>query len=80
MEKIFILFCALVVAVGTFAQSAVVSSGNSFSGTDCSVSYTVGQIGYNDYSGNMLFNEGVQQPYEIYDITDETVAMQGDNC
>lgn len=74
---IFILvsFCGLY----AFAQSAVVSSGNSFSGSDCSVSYTVGQIGYNDYSRNMLFNEGVQQPYEIYDITDETVAMQGEN-
>ena len=79
MKKILVLLCVLIVNIGAFAQSAVVSSGNSFSGTDCSVSYTVGQIGYNDYSGNMLFNEGVQQPYEIYDITDETVAMQGEN-
>ena len=70
MKKIMILFCLLTMCIGVFAQSAVVSSGGDFSGTSCSISYSVGQVGYNAYEGSIQFNEGVQQPYEIYEITD----------
>lgn len=70
MKKIFILFCVLAMSIGVFAQSAVVSSGGDFSGTNSSISYSVGQVGYNAYDGSIQFNEGVQQPYEIYEITD----------
>ena len=53
-----------------YGQNAVLTAGGDYSGTTGSVSFSVGQVGYNAYSGNILFSEGVQQPYEIYDITD----------
>ena len=80
MKKIFIFFSALLSSIGAFAQTAVVSSGGDFSGTNCSISYSVGQVGYHAYTGNNIsFGEGVQQPYEIYDITEEAIVLQDDN-
>ena len=63
-----------------FGQSAVLTTGGDFSGTNCNISFSVGQVGYHAYTGsNISFGEGVQQPYEIYDITEEAIALQDDN-
>ncbi|MBO4876153.1 MAG: T9SS type A sorting domain-containing protein, partial [Bacteroidales bacterium] len=80
MKRFYILIVFLTLLVsGLSAQNAVVSSGGDFSGTNSSISYSVGQVGYNAYDGSIQFNEGVQQPYEIYDVTEEAVALQDGN-
>ena len=71
MKKIFILFCVLMTGIGAYAQSAVSASGGESLGSGGSASYTIGQT---FYSTNVITNgqisEGVQQAYEIYDVTE----------
>jgi hypothetical protein len=48
------------------AQKTILASGGNISGTDGSVSYSVGQVVYTTASGtNGSVAQGVQQPYEI---------------
>ena len=48
------------------AQATIPASGGNASGSGGSVSYTVGQIGYNTFSGaGGSSAQGVQQPFEI---------------
>lgn len=55
----------------SYAQNNSVSAGANGTGTGGSVSYSVGQISYvTKTSGNGSVSEGVQQPYEIFIITD----------
>ncbi len=50
-----------------FAQSNVVTTGKDANGSNGSVSYTIGQIDYtNQQASSGKVNQGVQQPYEIY--------------
>jgi len=52
------------------AQNAVPASGGNASGSDGSVSYTVGQVVYTAETGNgQSVYQGVQQPYEISVVT-----------
>lgn len=52
-----------------FAQESVNSSGGVLSGTNGSISYSVGQIVYTTNTGtNGSVAQGVQQPYEISEI------------
>ena len=71
MKKILILFCVLMTGFGAYAQSAVSASGGESSGSGGSASYTIGQT---FYSANVVtsgqVSEGVQQAYEIYDVTE----------
>ena len=57
--------------IGAYAQSAVSASGGESLGSEGSASYTIGQT---FYSANVITNgqisEGVQQAYEIYDVTE----------
>jgi len=71
MKKIFILFCVLMTGVGAYAQSAVSTSGGESSGSGGSASYTIGQTFYsaNEETSGQI-SEGVQQAYEIYDVTE----------
>ncbi|MEX1190976.1 MAG: T9SS type A sorting domain-containing protein [Brumimicrobium sp.] len=67
--KIVFITVITFLALHTHAQKATVSSGGDISGTDGSVSYTVGQIDYQYASGsNGDVTEGVQQ-IEIDSIT-----------
>lgn len=51
---------------GGYAQKTMLASGGNLSGTDGSVSYSVGQVVYTTSSGtNGSVAQGVQQPYEI---------------
>jgi len=56
---------------GLQAQETVSSAGGNASGTGGSVSYSVGQVAYNytARSGGFSQSEGVQQAYEITNIT-----------
>ena len=52
------------------AQEATATSGGDATGAGGSVSYTIGQVVYSYASGaNGSVSEGVQQPYEISEIT-----------
>jgi hypothetical protein len=56
---------------GTIAQEAVVTSGGNASGSNGTVSYSLGQVFYITTigtNGNSV-SEGVQQPYEIFVAT-----------
>ncbi len=55
---------------GLQAQESVNSTGGNSSGVDGSVSYSVGQVAYQAYTGtNSSVAQGVQQPYEISMVT-----------
>ncbi|MBO7133652.1 MAG: T9SS type A sorting domain-containing protein [Bacteroidales bacterium] len=76
MKKILILFCVLMTGIGAFAQSAVTASGGEASGNSGNLSYSIGQTFCSANSGTSgLINEGVQHPYEIYDVTDVQSAI-----
>ncbi|MEN8230679.1 MAG: T9SS C-terminal target domain-containing protein, partial [Bacteroidota bacterium] len=56
---------------GLQAQEAIPATGGNASGSGGSVSYTVGQVTYQTHSGTSgSIAEGVQQPYEIWVVTD----------
>lgn len=76
MRKILILFCVLMTGIGAFAQSAVTASGGEASGNSGNLSYSIGQTFCSTNAGTSgQINEGVQQPYEIYDVTDVQSAI-----
>jgi hypothetical protein len=55
---------------GLQAQDALPASGGNASGSGGSANYTVGQIVYSTKEGsNGSVSQGVQQPYEISDVT-----------
>jgi hypothetical protein len=59
------------------AQSAVLATGTNASGSNGSVSYSVGQTTYLNKGVNFQVMEGVQQAYEITTLTaSETVSKQ----
>ena len=71
MNKILILFCVLMTSIGAYAQSAVSASGGESSGSGGTASYTIGQTFYSANVGTSgQISEGVQQAYEIYDVTE----------
>ena len=79
MRKILILFCVLMTGIGAFAQSAVTTSGGEASGNSGNLSYSIGQTFCSANAGTSgQINEGVQQPYEIYDVTDVQSAILGE--
>ncbi len=61
------------------AQSAVMTSGGNATGSNGSVSYSVGQVAYLVKGSNQIL-EGIQQPYEITVVlaTEETADNQKD--
>lgn len=52
------------------AQESVDATGGNASGNEGSVSYSVGQVVYQTHTGtNSSIAQGIQQPYEITDVT-----------
>jgi len=52
------------------AQVAVPAAGSNASGNGGTVSYSIGQVVYQTYTGtNASIAEGIQQPYEIFVVT-----------
>lgn len=61
-----IIMLGLAQTLGVQAQEAIPATGGNASGSDGSVSYTIGQVLYTTNTGtNGSVFEGVQQPYEI---------------
>lgn len=66
---LFVLLLAFSMA-GIKAQDAIPATGGAASGDGGTVSYTLGQVSYSTFTGSGgVISEGVQQPYEIYEIT-----------
>lgn len=61
------MFCLLLGSFG-FGQQNTVSSGGEGNGAGGSFSYSIGQIDYINVSGALSVSEGVQQPYEYYEV------------
>ncbi|HBG70428.1 MAG: hypothetical protein A2W93_09235 [Bacteroidetes bacterium GWF2_43_63] len=79
MKNIRLIFLALFLLETTttdlFAQQTTDATGGIISGSGGSVSYSVGQVFYSSASGtNSNVTEGVQQPYEISEITGMELA------
>ncbi len=72
MRKFYSIILLFVLSgTAVFAQNAVTASGGDASGNSGSVSYTVGQAFYSANAGaSGQVSEGVQQAYEIYDVTE----------
>jgi hypothetical protein len=66
---------------GLHAQESLIPAGGETTGTGGSASYSLGQIVYSTHTGNdKSVTQGVQQPYEIYNISDndendETISI-----
>jgi hypothetical protein len=52
----------------SFGQQSVTSSGGDIQSSQGSVSYSIGQVGTNWISNGGNMNEGVQQPYEFFQV------------
>ncbi|MCB9203628.1 MAG: T9SS type A sorting domain-containing protein [Flavobacteriales bacterium] len=71
MKYYLILFMLGGTCISTFAQTDLVASGGDGLDVGGSVSFTVGQVFYQQNSSSTAVeNQGVQQPYEISVITD----------
>jgi hypothetical protein len=80
MKLLTITISMLALSFSVRAQQAVVTAGGTDSATGGSVSYTIGQVVYeSNTTSNGQVSEGVQQPYEIYDVTGvrDVVEMKG---
>ncbi|MCX8522544.1 T9SS type A sorting domain-containing protein [Chryseobacterium formosus] len=68
-------FLVFGLAISINAQKAVLATGSNATGSNGSLSYSVGQIDYYNKGSNSQIMEGVQQAYEITTLsTNETSA------
>lgn len=68
MKKRLLIGIFAVTSVPIYAQQNTVATGGNASGSNGSVSFTVGQIDYTTASGtDATLSEGVQQPFEFFD-------------
>ena len=68
MKKLLLSGAFTLVLAPLFAQQNTVTTGGDASGSNGSVSFSVGQIDYSNATGsNGSVNQGVQQPYEFFD-------------
>ncbi len=62
-----VVLCSAIPILG-FSQQNTVASGGDASGSNGSISYSIGQIDYTNATGtDGSTNEGVQQPFEFFD-------------
>jgi len=70
ISKLILLLLLAFCMADITAQDAIPAGGGVASGDGGSVSYTLGQISYSIFTGSGgVISEGVQQPYEIFEIT-----------
>lgn len=69
MKKIIITSSFTCLTLLSFSQQNITASGGNAIGTGGTVSYSVGQVDYiNSAGSNGTVNQGVQQPYEFYEL------------
>ncbi|PCI35929.1 MAG: hypothetical protein COB60_01110 [Flavobacteriaceae bacterium] len=67
MKHFYISFIFFITVSITYAQKAIVVSGGDISNTNFSISYSIGQISQTSTINSIgSFNQGIQQPYEIF--------------
>ncbi len=70
INKYLLMFLSGLVFSGIHAQVAITSAGGNSSGSQGSVSYSIGQVFYSSYFGSTGFvTQGVQQTYDISIVT-----------
>jgi hypothetical protein len=80
MGKVLILGIIFININLLFSQSDVNVSGGDANDQSGSVSYTVGQVFYNvNWNSAANINEGIQQPYEIYNISSVENQMHSED-
>lgn len=68
--KHILFFMIILSSMHGYSQQDIVAAGNDASGSNGNVSYSIGQVAYiseTGVSGNI--NQGVQQPIEIFELT-----------
>jgi len=71
-SKIYLVFLFGLTISSNYAQQNLVVSGGNESGSNGSVSYSVGQIAYTNFdSSTGSINQGVQNPFEILTLSGE---------
>jgi Secretion system C-terminal sorting domain len=66
LDKLLVGFCLTVYGITIQAQIAIPAAGGNATGSGGTVSYTIGQVTYQTFSGtNGSAAQGVQQPFEI---------------
>ena len=81
MRKTILLFACCLLGWGTslFAQQGSVAAGGTATGTNGSVTYTIGETNYiNTTSIGGTITEGLQQPYEIFIVGIEESSLQAE--
>ena len=70
LNRLLITFCLIAHVTTIQAQKTIPATGGNASGAGGSASYSVGQVAYTTNTGtNASVAQGVQQPYEISNIT-----------
>jgi hypothetical protein len=68
-KKLILLFCCLFLSLQFEAQNAIVIAGGNIDDGNFKLSYSIGQVAKKSTSDtNGLFNQGIQQPFEIYNL------------
>lgn len=68
-KKLILLFCCLFLSLQFEAQNAIVIAGGNIEDGNFKLSYSIGQVAKKSTSDtNGLFNQGIQQPFEIYNL------------
>lgn len=78
-QSLLLLFCTIV--LHSFAQESINSSGGDATGLGGSAAYSIGQIVYtSNTSSTGTISQGVQQAYEIYEVSlidvEQAVSVQ----
>ncbi|MFT5858491.1 MAG: hypothetical protein ACI865_000579 [Flavobacteriaceae bacterium] len=68
MQKTLLLICSVTLSLSSYSQQNTVASGGDGSGSGGTFSYSIGQIDYINVSSTLSISEGVQQPYEYYEV------------
>jgi hypothetical protein len=69
MKLSLLMIASAMFTCGSYAQQNILSAGSSDSGTDGSITWSVGQVAYSTtFRTTGSVSEGVQQPYEIFTI------------
>ena len=68
-KKLILLFCCLFLSLQFEAQNAIVIAGGNIDDGNFKLSYSIGQVAKKSTSDtNGLFNQGIQQPFEFYNL------------
>lgn len=64
-------FLANVSPILCLGQNGNISSGNSIKASSGEMSFSIGQVFYNNQEGSIEVNEGLHQPFEIFILSNE---------